>query len=103
MPRIDEDKSVWRYRYRSITEFDKLKVNDVERGVKVTLGRFKGTYRWGILNFIFEKERFKTCEQISGWIEQHVKTETRTAMDHKVWNEYRKMLFQLYMEISHIS
>ncbi len=103
MPGIDEDKVVWRYCFRSMAEFDKLKVNDVERGVKVTLGRFKGTYRWGILNFIFEKKLFKSREQISGWIERHVKTEARTAMNFRVWNEYRKMALAAYLEASKIS
>jgi phosphodiesterase/alkaline phosphatase D-like protein len=52
---------------------------------------------------MFDKERFKTREQINNWLEKHAKSETRTAMDHKVWNEYRKMLLQAYLEISHVS
>jgi hypothetical protein len=103
MPGLEEGTTVWRMRIQDPDRFDKFRVKEITEGVKITLGRIKGSDRWEIQNYMFDKERFKTREQINNWLEKHAKSETRTAMDHKVWNEYRKMLLQAYLEISHVS
>jgi RPA family protein len=103
MPGLDEGTTVWRMRVKDPAGFDKFRVKEIAEGVKITLGRVKGSDRWTIQNYMFDKTRFKTREQVNKWYEEHVKSETKTAMDFRVWNEYRKMALDAYMEISHIS
>jgi hypothetical protein len=103
MPGLDEGTTVWRMRIKDPDRFDKFRVNEITEGVKITLGRVKGTHRWIIQNYMFDKQRFKTREQVNNWYEKHVKSEIHTAMDFNVWNEYRKMALQAYLEISHVS
>jgi hypothetical protein len=103
MPGLEKGTTVWRMRVKDPDRFDKFRVKEITEGVKITLGRVKGTNRWIIQNYMFDKQRFKTREQVNNWYEKHVKSETRTAMDFNVWNEYRKMALQAYMEISHVS
>jgi hypothetical protein len=103
MPGLEKGETVWRYRVQDPNKFDKFRVKDITPGVKITLGRVKGSDRWEIQNYMFEKERFKKREQVQKWLDQHLKSEIKTLLDFKAWNEYRKRMLQAYMEISHVS
>jgi hypothetical protein len=103
VPGLDEGPTIWRYHVQDPGKFDKLRVKDITQGVKRTLGRVKGSDRWEIQNYMFDKQRFKKREQVQKWLDQHLKSEIRTLLDFKAWNEYRKRMLQAYMEISHVS
>ena len=103
MPGLEEGTTVFRYRVQDPNKFDKFRVKEITEGVKITLGRVKGSDRWEIQNYIFEKESFKTREQVRQWLDTHLKGEIRTLLDFKAWNEYRRRLLQVYLEISHVS
>ncbi|MEM2385656.1 MAG: hypothetical protein QXO67_01615 [Candidatus Bathyarchaeia archaeon] len=103
MPGIDEGPTTFRYRVQDPEKFDKFRVKEITTGIKITLGRVKGTDRWEIQNYIFDKERFKTREQVQKWLEQHLKSEIQLLLDFKAWNEYRKRLLQAYLQISKIT
>jgi hypothetical protein len=103
MPGLEEAKTVWRYRVQDPDKFEKFRVKEVGKGVKITLGKVKHSDRWEIQNYMFEKERFKTREQVRKWLDIHLKAEIKTLLDFKAWNEYRKRMLQAYMEISHVS
>jgi hypothetical protein len=103
MPGLEEGKTVWRMRVQNPDKFDKFRVKDITEGVKITLGRVKGTDRWEIQNYMLDKQRFKKREQVQKWLDTHLKSEIHTLLDFKAWNEYRKRLLQAYMEISHVS
>jgi hypothetical protein len=103
MPGLEEAKTVWRYRVRDPAAFEKFRVKELGKGVKITLGKVKGSDRWEIQNYMFEKTLFKTAEQVRKWLDTHLKSEIKTLLDFKAWNEYRKRLLQAYMEISHVT
>ncbi|MEM1589808.1 MAG: hypothetical protein QW175_05270 [Candidatus Bathyarchaeia archaeon] len=103
MPGIDETPNTFRYRVQDPSKFDKFRVKEITRGVKITLGRVKGTNRWEIQNYIFDKERFKDRESVREWLEEHLKSEVKTLLDFRAWNEYRRRLLQAYLQISHVS
>jgi hypothetical protein len=52
---------------------------------------------------MFDKERFKNREQVQKWLDTHLKSEIKTLLDFKAWNEYRRRLLQAYLQISNIA
>jgi hypothetical protein len=103
MPRLEEDTAVWRYRVQDPSKFDRVKVDDVCCGVKVLIGRVRGSSRREIQSYIFEKAAgFKSQEQVRSWVEHHLKGEIQTLLDFKAWNEYRRRLVNVYMQISNV-
>ncbi|MEM3628310.1 MAG: hypothetical protein QXK98_06320 [Candidatus Bathyarchaeia archaeon] len=103
MPGLDETENTFRYRVQNPDKFDRFRVKEITRGVKITLGRVKGTSRWEIQNYIFDKKLFRTREQVQKWLEKHLKSEVKTLLDFNAWNEHRKRLLQVYLEISKIA
>ena len=100
---MEEGTTVFRYRVADPSKFEKFRVKELGKGVKITLGKVKHSERWEVQNYIFEKKLFKTREQVRKWLDQHLKGEIQTLLDFKAWNEYRKRLLQAYMKISHVS
>ena len=103
MPGLDETENTFRYRVQDPDKFDMFRVKEITEGVKITLGRVKHTDRWEIQNYIFDKKRFKTKEQVRKWLEKHLKSELQLLLDFKAWNEYRRRLLQAYLQISSIN
>jgi hypothetical protein len=52
---------------------------------------------------MFEKERFKTREQVRKWLDQHLKGEIQTLLDFRAWDEWRRRFVNAYVKISHVS
>jgi hypothetical protein len=103
MPGLEETANTFRYRVKDPSAFDKFRVKDIgSGGVKITVGRVKGTNRWEIQNYIFDKARFKTREQVRKWLDEHLKAQIRTLLDFKAWNEYRRRLLNAYVQISNV-
>lgn len=102
MPSVLEDKTVWRVRVKAPSLFDRFRVKELGKGVKITVGRVKDTQRWEVQNYMFEKERFKTKKQVTSWLNQHLKSQIGTLLDFKAWNEYRRQIVNVYMEISEV-
>jgi hypothetical protein len=103
MPGLEEGKTVWRYRVQNPGKFDKMKVKEIgSGGVKITVGRVRGTNRWEIQNYMFEKERFKTAEQVRKWLDEHLKAQIRTLLDFKAWTEYKRRVVNAYVQISNV-
>lgn len=103
MPGLEEGVTVWRYRVQDPEKFDKFRVKELGKGVKITLGRVKGTNRWEIQNYMFDKKRFKDRESVRKWLEEHLKSEIQLLLDFKAWNEFRRRLLQAYLQISRVS
>ncbi len=103
MPGLEEDKMIWRYCVRDPADFEKLRVKELGKGVKITLGKIKNSQRWEIQNYIFEKQAFKTQEQVRKWLDQHLKDEIQTLLNFKAWNESRRRIVNAYMQISKVS
>jgi hypothetical protein len=102
MPGLEEAKTVWRYRIADPSKFEKFRVKELGKGVKITLGKVKGSDRWEIQNYMFEKELFKNREQVRKWLDQHLKSEIQTLLDFKAWNEYRRRVINAYVQISDV-
>lgn len=103
MPGLEEDKTVWRYRVQDPEKFDKFRVKEIGNGgVKITDARIKGTNRWEIQNYLFDKTRFKTREQVMKWIDKYLKTQIQMLTDFRAWNEYIRRSVNAYMRISKV-
>jgi hypothetical protein len=103
MPGLEEGKTVWRYRIQEPGKFDRMKVKEIgSGGVKITVGRVKGTNRWEIQNYMFEKQRFKTREQVRNWLDKYLKGQIQTLLDFKAWNEWRRRYVNAFVQISHV-
>lgn len=102
MPGLEEGETVWRYRIQDPEKFDKLRVKELGEGVKITLGRIKGTNRWEIQNYMLEKKVFDTKEKARQWLEQHLRKEIKSMLDYKAWNEYRKRALRAFLEVSNL-
>jgi len=102
MPGLDETENTFRYRVQDPEKFDKFRVKPITEGVKITLGRVKGTDRWEVQNYIFDKQRFKDAETVRKWLDQHLKSEIQTLLDFKAWNEFRKRMLRAYLAISRV-
>ena len=103
MPGIDEDKNIWRYRVRDPADFEKFRVKELGKGVKITLGKLKHSDRWEIQNYMFEKATFKTREEVRSWIEGHLKGAIHTLLDFRAFDEYRRQALNAYMNISEVT
>jgi hypothetical protein len=83
--------------------FDKFRVKEIgSGGVKITVGRVKGTNRWEIQNYMFEKQRFKTREQVRSWLDKHLKGQIQTLLNFKAWDEWRRRAVNAYVQISNV-
>ena len=102
MPGLEEGVTVWRYRVQDPDRFDKFRVKDLGNGVKITLGRVKGTDRWEIQNYIFDKTRFKDRESVRKWLEKHLKSEAQLLLDFRAFNEMRRRFLRAFIEIARI-
>jgi hypothetical protein len=102
MPGLEEGKTVWRYRVQDPGKFEKFRVKNITTGIKITLGKVKGSQRWEIQNYLFDKENFKTRDQVRKWLDTHLKGEIKSLLDFKAWNEYRRRLVNAYMQISNV-
>jgi hypothetical protein len=102
MPGLEEGPTVFRYQVADPSRFSKFRVKELGKGVKITLGKVKGSDHWEIQNWMFEKETFKTKEQVRKWLDEHLKAQIRTLLDFKAWNEYRRRLVNAYMQISNV-
>lgn len=103
MPGLEEATTVWRYRVREPSDFSVFRVKELGKGVKITLGKIKNSQRWEIQNYMFEKETFKTREQVRSWIEGHLKGAIHTLLDFRAFDEYRRQALNAYMKISEVS
>lgn len=102
MPGLEEAETVWRYCVADLSRFEKTKVKEIATDVKLSLGKVKGSERWEIQGYIFEKKSFKAAEQVRLWLDDHLKAEIRTLLDFKAWNEYRRRAMNAFLNISKV-
>jgi hypothetical protein len=102
MPGLEEAETVWRYRVADPDKFERFRVKELGKGVKITLGKVKGSDRWEIQNYMFEKLLFKTRKQVRSWLDSHLKGEIQTLLDFRAWNEYRRRVVNAYVQISSV-
>jgi hypothetical protein len=102
MPGLEEAKTVWRYRITDPSKFEKFRVKELGKGVKITLGKVKGSDRWEIQNYMFDKQRFKTREQVRSWLDTHLKGEIQMLLDFKAWSEWKRRVVNAYVRISKV-
>lgn len=97
---LDEQENTWRYRVQDPAKYDKFRVKQITTGVQITYARVKGSDRWEIQNYIFDKKLFKTPESVRQWLDKHLKSQISLLTDFKAWNEYRRRAINAYVEIS---
>jgi hypothetical protein len=77
-------------------------VKEITTGVQMTYGRVKGSDRWEIQNYIFDKRLFKTRGIVKQWLDKHLKSQISLLTDFKAWNEYRRRAINAYVEMSSV-
>ena len=104
MTGLEESKSVWRYKVKDPDAFDKFRVRPLGKGVKVTLGRLKGSTRWEVADYLFVKARFNSADQVRNWVDQHLKSaiDPKSPLNYSVFNEYKRQALNAYLEISKV-
>ncbi len=102
MPGIEENENTWRYRVWDPADFEKFRVKELGKGIKITVGKLKNSSRWEIQNYIFEKSSFKTKEEVRSWVEGHLKGALRTLLDFKAFDEYRRQALNAFVRISRV-
>jgi hypothetical protein len=102
MPGLEEGPEVFRYRVADPGKFDRFRVKELGKGVKITLGKVKSSDRWEIQNYMFEKEQFKTAEQVRKWLDTHLKGQIRTLLDFKAWDEWKRRFVNAYVNVSEV-
>jgi hypothetical protein len=103
MPGVEETANQYRYRVKDPSAFEKFRVKELGKGVKITLGKVKGSDRWEIQSYMFEKASFPDAKSVRRWLDQHLKAEIRTLLDFRAWDEWRRRFVNAYMEISEVS
>ena len=99
---LDEKPKTWRYGVQDPAKYDRFRVKQITDGVQITYGRIKGSDRWEIQNYIFDKKLFKTPESVRQWLDKHLKSQISLLTDFKAWNEYRRRAINAYVEISSV-
>jgi hypothetical protein len=104
MPGIDEGPTTYRYRIQDPSRFDRFRVKEITTGIKITLGRVKGSDRFEVQNYIFDKKRFKTREQVRKWLDQHLKSnlDPNSALNYGIWTEYKRRMLKAFLQISNV-
>jgi hypothetical protein len=102
MPGLEEAETVFRYRVQDPGKFEKFRVKELGKGVKITLGKVKRSDRWEIQNYMFNKEFFKTREQVRKWLDEHLKAKIHTLLDFKAWDEWRRRFVNAYVNVSEV-
>ena len=102
MPGLEEAATAWRYRVRDPSDFEKFRVKKLWKGVKTTIGKVKGSNRWEIQNYMFEKALFKTREQVRKWLDTYLKSEIQMLLNFQAWNENRRRIVNVYVRISEV-
>ena len=106
MPGLDEGEGqFWRYRVADPGKFEQFRVKEISDGVKITVGKVKGSDRWDLQNYMFEKKRFKTREQVLKWLDKHLKSslDPDSALNYGVWTEYKRQALKAFIGISQVS
>jgi hypothetical protein len=62
MPGLEEAETVWRYRISAPDKYEKFRVKELGKGVKITLGKVKHSERWEIQNYMLQKTEFPNRE-----------------------------------------
>ena len=83
MPGLEEGAAVWRYRVADPAKFEKFRVERDQEGVKITLGKVKGSQRWEIQGYMFEKATFKDRRAVRKWLDQHLKGGNQNLLDFR--------------------
>jgi hypothetical protein len=73
MPGIDKTENGWRVRQRDPGDFEEgsFKTIDITDGVQAVVGRLKGEKSTTVQSLIFDKEKFKTEEEVREWVKDH--------------------------------
>ena len=97
---LDEKENTWRYRVQDPGKYEKFRVKPITVGIQITYGKVKGSDRWEIQSYIFDKKAFKTPEAVKQWLDKHLKSQISLLTNFAAWNEYRRRCVNAYVEIS---
>lgn len=68
---IEETENTFRVRQENPDKYEKFRVKEITEGVKFVFGKVKGKDEWEVQSVIFDKEKFKTKEEVRKWCKEH--------------------------------
>ncbi|MGD6810857.1 MAG: hypothetical protein ACQCN3_14260 [Candidatus Bathyarchaeia archaeon] len=86
----------------SSRELERSKLKPLVAGVQVMFCRFRGSSRWEIQAFFFDKAVFKSRAQAKAFLDRHFKSEISSLLDYSAFNEKRRRLLNAWMKASEL-
>ena len=71
-------------------------------GLSVVFGKVKGTRRWEVYAFLFDRTRFSTISQAQVFADKFLKAEIHTLIDYNSFTESRRRWLNAYLQISSV-
>jgi hypothetical protein len=71
MPELEETENTWRKRQIDPDKFEKFRVKEITEGIKFVYGKYKGKDEWDVQSIIFDKDKFKTKDEVTKWLKEH--------------------------------
>jgi hypothetical protein len=99
----EETPSSWVLRVHEKARYDRTRAPQmIAPGVARCEGRIRGSDRWELESFIFDKKVFKGPGAAKQWLEKHLKSQISILTDFNAWNERRRRAMNAYLEISEV-
>ena len=94
MPGTEEKPNTWRHRIRDPSLFDEFRTKTTSKGVDFVFGKYKGKPGWAMQSIVFDKDEFKTSEEVNKWLSTHKINEQASAPidDVKLSSDYDLIL-----------
>jgi len=86
----------------SSRELERSKLKPLVAGVQVMFCRFRGSQRWEIQAFLFDKSVFKSRTDAKAFLDKHFKTEISSLLDYSTFSEKRRRLLNAWMKASEL-
>jgi hypothetical protein len=86
----------------SSRELERSKLKPLVAGVQVMFCRFRGSSRWEIQAFLFDKRSFKSRAEAKVFLDRHFKSEISSLLDYSTFNEKRRRLLNAWMKASEL-
>jgi len=86
----------------SSRELERSKLKPLTAGVQVMFCRFRGSSRWEIQAFLFDKAVFKSQQEARAFLDKHFRAEISSLLDYRAFNEKRRRLLNAWMKTSEL-
>ena len=86
----------------SSLELERSKLKPLAAGIQVMFCRFRGSRRWEIQAFLFDKRIIKNQTEAKAALNRHLKSEISSLLDYSTFTEKRRRLLNAWMKSSEL-